>query len=91
MDERFRLVCMRLVDMARIHPAQDNSHVCLKCGERVGIYPTGQIALQEHPEASIICAPCAKAQAASGAVAVPAGSFDQILREVRESKDASKA
>jgi hypothetical protein len=52
------LVVMRLVEMHRVHPKQDNSRMCAKCGERVGIYPSGQDVLRLHPEARIICSHC---------------------------------
>jgi len=52
------LVVMRLAEMHRIHPEQDNSRACVKCGERVGIYPSGQAMLRRFPEARVICSHC---------------------------------
>ena len=74
---------MRLKDMWKVHPNQDSSRVCSKCGEAVGIYPSGQRVLQENPQAKIICAPCAKPQPSDESY--PAGSLDEIRREMRDS------
>jgi hypothetical protein len=52
------LIAMRLADMHRIHPKQDNSHVCSLCGETVGIYPSGQAGLRRFPELVIVCEIC---------------------------------
>jgi len=52
------LVVMRLAEMHRVHPKQDNSRVCTKCDERVGIYPSGQAMLRRYPAARIICSHC---------------------------------
>lgn len=78
------LVVMRLKDMWNLHPDQDNSRVCSKCGEGVGIYPSGQNALARMPEMAIICAICANPQ--PGDEARPAGSWDEIKREIAESQ-----
>jgi hypothetical protein len=83
------LVTMRLVDMHRYHPAQDNSKVCSACGERVGIYPSGQEALRKHPGMKIICTHCLGRR--PGDVAVLAAPIEDIARESRESKDVGKA
>jgi hypothetical protein len=53
------LVVMRLTDMHRVHPEQDNSHVCAKCGEQVGIYPSGQAVLKARAnDIRILCSHC---------------------------------
>jgi hypothetical protein len=52
------LIVMRLVEMHRVHPKQDSSRVCATCGERVGIYPSGQDVLRRFPTARIICSHC---------------------------------
>lgn len=86
------LVVMRLVDMHRVHPLQDNSHVCSKCGERVGIYPSGQKALRGNPAMLIICAVCTEKEAdVRGDVAEPAAPISEILQEIRDSRDVGKA
>jgi hypothetical protein len=50
---------MRLADMLLVHPQQDNSRVCSKCGEPVGIYPSGQAVLRGAPDTVITCNHCA--------------------------------
>ena len=52
------LIVMRLADMHRVHPRQDNSRTCPRCGERVGIYPSGQKALRRVRGLTIICEKC---------------------------------
>jgi hypothetical protein len=58
MTDHHTLVVMRLTEMHRIHPKQDNSEKCSQCGEPVGIYPSGQAALQLMPHMKIICNRC---------------------------------
>ena len=53
------LTCMRLADMERVHPRQDESRFCNRCGERVGIYPSGQEMLDLMPDLEIVCHICA--------------------------------
>ena len=52
------LIVMRLANMHRVHPRQDNSRVCAVCGEQVGIYPSGQAMLRRDPTIRIICDVC---------------------------------
>lgn len=52
------LVVARLADMVRTHPLQDNSATCTVCGERVGLYPPAQRALQLRPSLLIVCSRC---------------------------------
>lgn len=52
------LVVMRLKDMRRRHPLQDNSRHCSRCGQRVGVYPSGQRALRLEPGLAIVCQVC---------------------------------
>lgn len=90
------LVAMRLVDMGKIHPYQDNSKACSRCGQRVGIYPSGQNALKANPGMTIICADCAMNESKNfkspDAIEIrPAGSWDEIAQEMRDSQPASKA
>jgi hypothetical protein len=81
------LVVMRLADMGRVHPGQDNSRVCSKCGERVGIYPSGQRALRNFPAMPVVCFVCA--QGVKGARSFPAAPWDEIKREVAASTERS--
>ena len=86
MSQVATLVCMRLKDMQRVHPYQDNSHVCSKCGERVGIYPSGQSALKGNPAMPIICAICV--QEGPRGENRPAAPWSEIVQELCDSKDA---
>jgi hypothetical protein len=52
------LIVMRLADMRRVHPKQDNSRVCTVCGDTVGIYPSGQRMLQLDPSLKLVCNHC---------------------------------
>jgi len=72
-----QIVCMRLNQMQYKHPDQNNSKKCALCGARVGIYPSGQIALARDPRLQIVCSVCAekadfwfdlKAEPAPGAI-----------------------
>ena len=77
------LIAMRLADMLLVHPQQDNSRVCSKCGHQVGIYPSGQTVLAGEPNAVITCLVCAGPQdrmaLAPGALEEP---FQSQRREV---------
>jgi hypothetical protein len=55
---RHVLVAMRLEDMHVVHPDQDNTRSCSKCGHIVGIYPSGQKALKRWLHTRIMCARC---------------------------------
>ena len=84
------LVAMRLADMRRVHPAQDNSRACAKCGHRVGIYPSGQAALRNHPGMAIRCLVCAMQEGPPDG-AFPAAPIEEILEESRQSRDVGRA
>lgn len=51
------LICMRLADMKRVHPDQITAQ-CAKCGETVGVYPSGQKIMAEYPDVRLICNVC---------------------------------
>jgi hypothetical protein len=80
------LVVMRLKDMGRVHPDQDNSRLCSQCGEPVGVYPSGQAALRDRPDMRIVCHVCA--HGGQGAKSYPAAPWDEIICEIEESEDA---
>jgi hypothetical protein len=80
------LITMRLMDMRRMHPSQDNTRVCSHCREPVGLYPTGQRALLRDPQLRIMCSRCWKPNGT--AEHRPAGSFDEIMQEIRDSREA---
>ena len=52
------LIVMRLAEMHRVHTKQDNSRVCSYCGHKVGIYPSGQQVLKQHPTMKLRCNQC---------------------------------
>jgi hypothetical protein len=87
-----RLVVMRLIDMHKMHPEQDNSKVCALCGEPVGIYPSGQAAIKTDPTMEIVCAICAaREHNRFEDTAIPASDPATIAQEVRESFTVKKA
>lgn len=47
MTKPVELLVMRLADMVRVHPKQIVSR-CSKCGEAVGVYPSGQRIMKEY-------------------------------------------
>jgi hypothetical protein len=51
------LVCMRLVDMHRVHPEQITAR-CSQCGHEIGVYPSGQEVMRLHPDAKLFCQVC---------------------------------
>jgi hypothetical protein len=86
------LVTMRLSDMHRMHPAQDDTHVCSKCGHPVGIYPSGQSALRKWPGMQVLCSHCAIATRRPGEIDnVLAADFDTIMQESRDSVDVGRS
>jgi hypothetical protein len=85
------LVTMRLAEMARMHPAQDDTHVCSRCGHPVGVYPSGQAALRKWPEMKILCSHCAISTRAPHEIEnLPAADFDVIMQESRDSYDVGR-
>ena len=77
------IAVMRLADMWRVHPQQDNSRVCAKCGEQVGIYPSGQEALRRFPAMRIVCVQCIEPHTRE--VLVP-GALDEPFESVPAAK-----
>lgn len=84
------LVTMRLADMARMHPGQDESRVCVECGWRVAIYPTGQKALRAFPMMRIVCSRCAFKDG-DPALNIACAPLEEIAQEARESFDVGQA
>ena len=76
------LICMRLTDMKRVHPKMDTTHRCSKCGERVGVYPSGQRVLAAFGEdaISVVCNACTGNTWYAAAVLAPGA-----LQEKKES------
>jgi hypothetical protein len=85
MSEPTRLITMRLADMFKVHPEQVTRE-CALCGEPVGVYPSGQKALREHPTVEIICQVCAeKIVNVQRDIATPVAPIDEIFQEIRDS------
>jgi hypothetical protein len=83
------LVVMRLADMHRTHPRQDNTKICSRCAARVGVYPSGQRALLRDSSMRIVCNVCvAKEDIALGIPA--AASWQEIAQEARDSAELKK-
>lgn len=79
------LVCMRLADMAVVHPQQDNSRKCSRCVHQVGIYPSGQSVLDRHPDMVIVCQICAETTPFDIGVLAP-GADRELFESVPNSK-----
>src|SRR5690348_14830419 len=78
------LIVMRLADMSLVHPQQDNSRVCSKCGRQVGIYPSGQAVLARHPDTVITCNVCAGPELAVNAILAPGALEEPFQSHKRE-------
>lgn len=84
------LICMRLDNMRRVHPQQVEDR-CRRCGEVIGIYPSGQLAIKMAAEAGdtmvLECEVCsAKMGGVDGALLAPGA-----LEEPFESRWADKS
>lgn len=73
------LICMRLTEMHRVHPDQIEDK-CSKCGETVGIYPSGQRVLKEVKNIAIFCNHCANPDYATLAPGAESESYESIRR-----------
>jgi hypothetical protein len=76
------LVVMRLDDMLLVHPDQDNSRNCSKCREPVGVYPSGQAVLAQHPDTVILCQICRPLR---GPAVLAPGAIDEPSQSHRRS------
>ena len=91
MVKPIRLVCMRLVDMHKVHPEQV-TRACALCGEKVGVYPSGQKALRLTPgPIEVVCQVCAGKKHDKSDTVEPAGPVDEILQEIRDSTPVKRA
>jgi DNA-directed RNA polymerase subunit RPC12/RpoP len=75
------LIVMRLADMHRVHPRQDNSRVCGTCGQQVGIYPSGQAMLRHHSDTAIVCSVCSAARPVAETILAP-GVVEELFESV---------
>lgn len=53
-------MCMRLAEMELVHPLMNREHCCERCGEILGLYPTGQAILAKYGRERIelVCNRC---------------------------------
>jgi hypothetical protein len=79
------LIAMRLKDMLVVHPRQDNSRVCSRCGQQVGIYPSGQGVIARRPNTIIICQICTDPLDPNTHLA--SGALDEPFHSVRAPPD----
>jgi hypothetical protein len=82
--ESHTLIAMRLADMHKVHPNQDNSRVCARCGHQVGLYPSGQAIMRRHPDTIIVCQMCHMPDVS----AKPAGGIETVIQEAKDSVPA---
>lgn len=79
---------MRLGDMWKHHPRQNNDYICSQCKERVGIYPTGMRQIKFDPSIIIKCIYCIDMKnLVSDDVAIHPAAFDvdELVEEMKES------
>jgi len=90
--ESIHLICMRLIDMHKVHPQQVTQE-CALCGEKVGVYPSGQKALRLSPgPIEIMCQVCAiKDYDPNTDTNELVGSINEIVQEVRDSTPIRRA
>jgi hypothetical protein len=84
-----RLLCMRAAHMFRIHPETDWTHVCGQCGEKVGIYPSGQAVLKKLGEKNveIICNVCGSGLSWSANLAnLAPGAREEVTQSIPNPK-----
>jgi len=51
------LIVMRLANMKVVHPEQVIVR-CERCRHKVGVYPSGQRLIAQHPDIAIVCSVC---------------------------------
>lgn len=80
-----KLLVMRLADMHRVHPQQDDSRVCSQCQHPVGIYPSGQAALKRDPELLIVCSVCSEKEPPEFRLLAP-GALTEPFESTKKTK-----
>lgn len=84
------LICMRLANMHRVHPQQVEDR-CRRCGEVIGIYPSGQLAMKMAAEAGdTIILECEVCSAAGGGVdgaLLAPGALEEPFQSVSRNVD----
>jgi DNA-directed RNA polymerase subunit RPC12/RpoP len=77
------LIVMRTADMVVVHPLTDFSRKCARCGEEVGIYPSGQAVIGRFgKKTEIVCNYCIGAEQVSGAQPAP-GALSEAGQSIR--------
>lgn len=90
MKAQHTLIAMRLADMHRRHPQQDNSRTCAGCGHAVGIFPSGQAVLKANLVSQILCQVCSADKPFD--FTIPAAkNAEEMARESIESYDTKPA
>jgi hypothetical protein len=84
------LVTMRIADMTKMHPAQDDTHTCAECGHPVGIYPSGMAALRKWPKMQVLCVHCAVRRPEQIIENMAAADFETLMAERRDSYDVGR-
>jgi DNA-directed RNA polymerase subunit RPC12/RpoP len=88
MTERPMLIVVRVDHMWRAHPQTDFTRVCARCGERVGIYPSGQQFIRDHLDTEIVCDVCVLRIAQDEILITE--PLPGVVREACESVDITK-
>jgi hypothetical protein len=76
------LCVMRLADMWLTHPDMDTTHQCTRCGEAVGIYPSGMAIIARAKAVEIICQRCVTEAETRTARPAP-GALAEAVRRLR--------
>ena len=69
--QRVTLIAMREADMVLVHPCMDTQHVCVRCRETVGLFPSGQAVLRQNARVDIVCQHCVTDREGQEAALVP--------------------
>jgi hypothetical protein len=84
-DEPDFIICTRLADMSYMHPDQ-GWELCSRCQHTVGVYPSGKRAIERYPDMKVVCVVCAIGSVKPGDEICPAGTPDEVSREIQEHK-----
>ena len=62
MNNRPVLLVMRATDMHVAHPQTDWSYRCARCGQLVGVSPSGLRITSNYPEIELVCQVCGRGE-----------------------------
>lgn len=83
---RTELVCMRLSEMKMVHPMMTRDKTCCRCGETVGMYPSGQRILEAGGDLiEIVCNHCYFKKA--DLFLAPSEVLDEVRESVRREEE----